>query len=128
MQTLHVQKFNTTEKFIVGKYDLEILTLPRIKLEKVDVAQSKTTTIEIPQSGSVSISKPSEGPGSVYVEEKNKMVWVCNLNSNLVNETIVLQPGRYRVEFRPRNAKESIYTIEKLFKVESGLSSSVKLY
>ncbi len=128
MQTLHVQKFNTTEKFIVGKYDLEILTLPRIKLSKVDIAQSKTTTIEIPQSGSVSISKPTDGPGSLYIEEKNKLVWVCNLNANLVNETIVLQPGRYRVEFRPRNAKESVYTIEKTFKVESGLSTSVKLY
>lgn len=128
MQTLHVQKFNTTEKFIVGKYDLEILTLPRIKLSKVDIAQSKTTTIEIPQSGSVSITKPTEGPGSLYVEEKNKLVWVCNLNSNLVNETLVLQPGRYRVEFRPANAKESIYTIEKTFKVESGLSTFVKLY
>lgn len=128
MQTLHVQKFNSTEKFIVGKYDLEILTLPRIKINKVDIAQSKTTYIEIPQSGNVSIAKPSEGPGSLYVEEKNKMVWVCNLNSSLINETINLQPGRYRVEFRPKNAKESIYSIEKLFKVESGVSSSIKLY
>jgi Ca-activated chloride channel family protein len=128
MQTLHVQNFNTTEKLIVGKYDLEILTLPRTKIEKVDIAQSKTTYIEIPQSGSVNINKPSEGPGSVYLEEKNKLVWVCNLNSNLTNETIVLQPGRYRVEFRPRNMKESIYTIDKTFKIESGLSTAIRLY
>lgn len=128
MQTLHVQKFSTVEKFIVGKYDLEILTLPRIKLNKVDIAQSRTTNIEIPQSGSVSIAKPTDGPGSLYVEDKNTLVWVCNLNSNLVNETLVLQPGRYRIIFRPRNAKESIYTIEKSFKVESGTSSSVNLY
>ncbi|OFY83476.1 MAG: hypothetical protein A3F72_05995 [Bacteroidetes bacterium RIFCSPLOWO2_12_FULL_35_15] len=127
-QTLHIQNFNTTEKFIVGKYDLEVLTLPRIKINKVDVAQSKTTTIEIPQSGSVSISKPNEGPGSVFVEENNKMVWVCNLNNSLTLENLVLQPGRYRVEFRPKNAKESIYTIEKFFKIESGISTSVKLY
>jgi Ca-activated chloride channel family protein len=125
---LHVQKFSTVEKFIVGKYDLEILTLPRIKLSKVDIAQSKTTTIEVPQSGSVSIAKPTEGPGSLYIEQKNKLEWVCNLNSNLMNETLVLQPGRYRIEFRPRNAKESIYTIEKSFKVESGLSTAVNLY
>lgn len=128
MQTLHVQQFNTTEKFIVGKYDLEILTLPRIKLDKVDVAQSKTTFIEIPQSGSVTIAKPSEGPGSLFLEENNKLVWVCNLNSKLVQETIVLQPGKYRIEFRPKNAKESIYTIEKRFKIESGVSTPIKLY
>jgi Ca-activated chloride channel family protein len=128
MQTLHLQAFNTTEKFIVGKYDLEILTLPRIKVNKVDVAQSKTTYIEIPQSGNVTISKPGEGPGSLFVEEKNKMVWVCNLNSNLVQETILLQPGRYRIEYRPKNAKESIYTIERTFKIESGSSTAIKLY
>jgi Ca-activated chloride channel family protein len=127
-QTLHVQTLNTTEKYIVGKYDLEILTLPRIKLDKVDVAQSKTTFIEIPQSGSVTISKPTEGPGSLYLEENNKLVWVCNLNSSLTNETINLQPGKYRVEFRPKNAKESIYTIEKRFKIDSGISTSVRLY
>lgn len=128
MQTLHVQQFNTTEKFLVGKYDLEILTLPRIKVNKVDVAQSKTTFIEIPQAGNVLIAKPSEGPGSIYVEEKNKMVWVCNLNSGLLSETVILQPGRYRVEYRPKNARESLYSIEKLFKIESGMSTTVKLY
>lgn len=128
MQTLHIQAFNTTEKFIVGKYDLEILTLPRIKLSKVDVAQSKTTTIEIPQSGSATIVKPSEGPGSLFVEENNKQVFVCNLNANLTQETLILQPGKYRVEYRPKNAKESIYTIEKKFKIDSGISTPVKLY
>lgn len=128
MQTLHVQQLNATEKYIVGKYDLEILTLPRIKLSKVDIAQSKTTTIEIPLSGSVTISKISDGPGSLFVEQDNKQVWVCNLNSNLLQETIVLQPGRYRIEYRPKNAKESIYTVERFFKIESGISTTVKLY
>ena len=128
MQTLNLQTFNSTEKYIVGKYDLEILTLPRIKLAKVDVAQSKTTTIEIPQSGSATIVKPSEGPGSLYVEENNKLVWVCNLNSNLTQETLILQPGKYRIEYRPKNAKESIYTIEKRFRIDSGISTPVKLY
>ena len=128
MQTLHIQHFNTTEKFLIGKYDLEILTLPRIKLDKVDVGQSKTTYIEIPQSGIVTLSKPSEGPGSLYLEENNKLVWVCNLNSSLVQETINLQPGKYRVEYRPKNAKESIYTIEKRFKIDSGMSTAIRLY
>ena len=64
LNTLHIQTFNSTEKYIIGKYDLEILTLPRIYLNKVDIAQSKTTTIEIPQSGNVTITKPSEGPAS----------------------------------------------------------------
>ena len=125
MQTLHIQQFNTAEKFLIGKYDLEILTLPRIKLDKVDIAQSKTTLIEIPQSGSVTVAKPTEGPASLFLEENNKLVWVCNLNSSMLQETIVLQPGKYRIEYRPKNAKEAIYTIEKRFTVTSGNSTSV---
>ncbi|MBA3705688.1 MAG: VWA domain-containing protein [Bacteroidetes bacterium] len=128
MQTLHVQDFNTTEKFIVGKYDLELLTLPRTKINKVDVAQSKTTFIEIPQPGNLIIAKPSEGPGSIFLEEKNKLVWVCNLKSSIVQETLLLQPGRYRIVYRPKNAKEAIYSVEKTFKIESGISTAVKLY
>ncbi len=128
MNTLHIQLFNTQEKYIVGKYDLEILTLPRIKLEKVDVGQSKTTTIEIPQAGTVNITKPSEGPGSLYVLENNKMVFVCNLNANIMQESILLQPGKYRIEYRPKNAKESVYTIERDFKIESGIITPLRLY
>ncbi|MBL7884399.1 MAG: VWA domain-containing protein [Bacteroidia bacterium] len=128
MQTLNIQQMNNTEKYLIGKYDLEILTLPRIKLDKIDIAQSKTTTIEIPQAGSVSVQKAGEGYGSIYLEENNKLVWVCNLSTSLNQETIVLQPGKYRMEFRPKNAKESIYTIEKRFKIESGISTPIKLY
>ncbi|MCC6691583.1 MAG: VWA domain-containing protein [Bacteroidia bacterium] len=128
MKTLHVQDFTQTEKYIVGKYDLEILSLPRIRLDNVDIAQSKTTTIEIPQAGMAVINKPNEGPGSLYLEEKNKLTWVCNLQDNIIQENIVLQPGSYRVEWRSKNAKESIYTVERRFKVESGSTVSVKVY
>jgi Ca-activated chloride channel family protein len=56
------------------------------------------------------------------------VVWVCNLKESAIQETFVLQPGKYRIEYRPRNSKESIYTVERIFKVESGSSTQVKLY
>lgn len=128
MKTLNVQDFTQTERYLVGKYDLEILTLPRITLDNVDISQSKTTTIEIPQAGMAVITKPSEGPGSLYLEEKNKLTWVCNMLNSGLQENIVLQPGNYRAEWRSKNSKESIYTVERRFKVESGATVTVKLY
>ncbi|MFI5164315.1 MAG: VWA domain-containing protein [Bacteroidia bacterium] len=128
MQTLHVQDFNTYEKYLVGKYDLEILTLPRIMLPNVDIGQSKTTTIEIPQAGNVVIYKPAPGPASIYLEDNNKLVWVHNLNGVNTQENLILQPGRYRVIYRPQNTKESVYTVEKKFTVDSGGSVQVKLF
>ena len=127
MQTLNVQDFGQKEKYLVGKYDLEILTLPRILLSNVDIAQSKTTTIEIPQSGQALVTKPTEGYGSVYLEEKGILTWVCNLQDIGTQETVVLQPGNYRIEWRARNAREAVYTVLRKFKVESGSSVPVKL-
>lgn len=127
-KTMHVQDFGQTEKYLVGKYDIEVLTLPRINLENIDVSQSKTTIIEIPQAGALNISKPSEGFGSLYVEEGNKLVFVCNMQEIGLQELVTLQPGNYRAEWRSKNSKESIYTVERRFKIESGTTTSVRLY
>jgi Ca-activated chloride channel family protein len=127
MKTLNVQDFNMTDRYIVGKYDLEILTLPRIYIENVDIAQSKTTTLKIPRPGLVTIVANNQGYGSIYSEDTNHLEWIYNLDDNLTKETIVLQPGRYRVVFRPKNSKETIYTIERSFSIVSGESSIIML-
>ena len=126
LQTLHVLNFNAYDKFIVGKYDLEVLSLPRIKFNNVEVSQSKTTTIEIPQAGSAYIYKPAPGPASIYLENKNELEWVCNLNANAMQESIVLQPGKYRVVYRPLTAKETVYSLEKKFSIDSNKITEVK--
>ncbi len=128
MATVNVQELGRTEKYITGKYDLEILTLPRIYMYNVDIGQSKTTTIQIPPAGSVNIFKPAEGPGQIFLEEKNELKWVCNLNEKMVNESFALQPGNYRIVYRPKSAKETIYSTERRFKVDSGGQTTVKLY
>lgn len=128
MQTINVQDFGRVEKYICGKYDIEILTLPRIYMNNVDIGQSKTTLIQIPQAGVVSIFKPSEGTGQIFLNEKNKLVWVANLNASQLNENIVLQPGNYTIVYRSKAAHETIYTTERKFKVEPGGQVTVKLY
>ncbi len=126
--TLHVQEFNTTEKYIVGKYDLEVLSIPRITVKDVKISQSHTTTVQIPQPGMITIITTSPGYGSIYAEEKNTLTWVYNLDENSVSQTLVLQPGSYRVIHRPKNSTESSYTVEKSFKIVSGNSSNISLY
>jgi Ca-activated chloride channel family protein len=128
MQTLTIQEFGRLEKYIVGKYDLEILSTPRTYISNVDISQSKTTLIQIPQAGALTIFKPSEGYGQLLLEEKNELKWVCNLNDKQLNENIVLQPGSYRIVFRTKVARETIYTIERRFKIEPGGQITVKLY
>ncbi len=127
MKTLNVQDFNTQVRYITGKYDLEILTTPRINLENVDVAQSKTTTLKIPRPGIVTLIATNPGYGSIYNGDNSGINWVYNMSNTQSKETIILQPGKYKVVFRPKNSKETIYTIEKEFSIVSGESSVVLL-
>ena len=82
MKTVNIQKMNFNHKYIVGKYDLEILTLPRLYINDVDIKQNRHTDITIPKNGRAVISK-SAGPAQLFVLREGKNEWVCNLKMNL---------------------------------------------
>ncbi len=128
MNTLLVSDADKLEKLIVGKYDLEVLSLPGIILNDIVVSQSKTTTVQIPQPGIANIIMQNLGYGQLFLNEKNKLKLIYNINENSYKETLTLQPGAYTVVFRPKNSKESIYTITREFKIESGVAVQVKLF
>lgn len=127
-KTINVQQIGETEKYITGFYDLEIPVLPHMVLENVEIKQSHTTTIEVPRPGLLNLIKPSHGYGSIYVHRNDQFDWVCNIDSNSENETIVLQPGTYTAVFRPEKTKQTIYTIRKTFDIRSGSSLAVELF
>jgi Ca-activated chloride channel family protein len=129
MNTLNMQKMYEEQKYLVGKYDIEIPVLPRINLYNVDIKQSHTTTLEIPRPGLVTFLKSSTGFGSIYLRKSaTSEEWVYNLDNRVKNETILLQPGTYRVVFRAQNAKQTLYTVNKTFDVKEGSSVPVQLY
>jgi len=126
MQTLNVQEFGKTEKYIVGKYDLEILTLPRIKLKSVEIKQSHTNLIKVPGSGPAVFLKGGRGNGAIYLDDGKTLTWVCNLNPDLSNETIYLQPGKYKVVYRLEMLQQTTKSIERNFEIKTGQTTTVK--
>jgi Ca-activated chloride channel homolog len=128
-ETINIQDFDQTEKYIIGAYDIEILCMPRIIVKDVIIAQSHTTTVDIPLPGRAVIQKSTNGYGSLYVEEKNHLTWIYNMKDTpLQQETLYLQPGKYRVVFRSKYSNKSSYSVEKSFNVEPGQTVNVKLY
>ncbi len=127
MQTLNNQKIGETEKYITGKYDLEIPVIPRLYINDVEILQSHTTIVEIPVPGTITFSGPSNGYGSLYLLEPEKQTRIYNLSPAVRQQTILMQPGNYRLVFRNANAKESVYTIRKDFYVESGKALTIEL-
>lgn len=127
MNTLNVQKVDNKQRYLVGAYDLEIQTLPRIYVKGVNIGQSHTTKVEIPQPGMAHIMRNSKGVGDVFLKEGVGLTWLYSLSSELTSESIPLQPGEYKVVFRPTGSKRAFYTIEKDFTIFSGKSQLVEL-
>ena len=128
METLNYQQVERKEKYITGKYDLEIPVLPKILIDNVDIKQSHTTTVEIPRPGIVTLLMFSGGYGGIYINYGEGLERVYNIKPNQKKETIVLQPGKYTVVYRGRNARNTMNTISKSFEVKPGSSESINLY
>jgi Ca-activated chloride channel family protein len=128
MNTLNYQEVNRTEKYIVGKYDIEIPVLPKILLYNIEVSQSSTTTVQIPPAGMVTFLMIAPGYGSVYLRENGKdLKWVYNLSSTTKSESLTLQAGSYTIVYRAMNAKQTLYTISKTFDIQAGSSKVIEL-
>lgn len=127
MQTLHVQNIGETEKYIVGDYDLEILTLPRTYINKVEIRQSVVNKIEIPAPGLLKLNMASGGYGSIFVVEDGKQKFVCNLNPEIRQQDFALQPGKYVLIYRNKKGQRTIYTVEKKFNILSLQTQTINL-
>jgi Ca-activated chloride channel homolog len=125
--TLHVQAMNSKEKYLAGKYDLEILTLPRTIIKNVEIDQSKTTDVLIPSPGILTLNKTYEVYGGIFIVENNKMKKIYELHLKDKQETIAIQPGKYRIVYRSKTARTIHTTVDKEFEITSGGSLSLKL-
>jgi len=127
MTTLHVQHVGQMEKYLVGTYDMEILTLPRIYLSNIEVKQSTVYPIEILNPGIAKISTSNPGFGTIMLLEDGKQKFVCNINSDAKQQEIGLQPGKYKIVFRTKKSKKTIYTIDKNFTITSTQTTTLNL-
>jgi len=125
--TLHVQDINSIEKYLIGNYDIELLTLPRKKFFDVVVSQSAKTTYVIPTPAIVNIILPSRGYGGVFLQNKDKVEQIYYFNANKLQHKLTLLQGNYKVVFRSKSAKQYIYTNEKSFKLKSGETKLIKI-
>ncbi|WP_421918181.1 vWA domain-containing protein [Marinifilum sp.] len=125
-QIINTQKINQSVKYITGTYNLEILTLPRIKIPNVKINQSTTTRIKIPQPGLATIFKPSHGPCSIFVQRNEHLEWIYDMQEKKLRETLTLQPGVYHIIFRNKNASLSQNSRKSSFEIQSGKSVSVR--
>lgn len=126
-QTLHVQQINTTDKYLVGKYDVEVLTLPRI-YKTIEVSQSTTLNLEVPAPGTLNYRCGNAIVGQIFAQnEAGKWEWVFNLSQTSLNGYLDLQPGNYRLVYRQKNLSSTSYTFSKDFRILSNKTTTINL-
>ena len=126
--TLHVMDANYSEKIIVGKYDVEILTIPRIVQRNVEIKQSYTTTLELPQPGRLTVfALTQQYFADLYQMERNTLQWVYKMPVENKTSSIIMQPGKYKIIYRAKGSYRSNQTFEREFIIQSGASTNITL-
>jgi Ca-activated chloride channel family protein len=125
--TLNVQALNSTERYLVGTYDLEILTLPRITVSGVKVDERQTTRVQVPTPGTVTFTSSFEVIGGIFVNNNGRLEKIYQLNDRTLRETVLLQPGNYEVIYRSRLSRAMKSTGVQKIAVKPGDSVSIKL-
>ncbi|MDQ3535162.1 MAG: VWA domain-containing protein [Bacteroidota bacterium] len=128
-ETINIQTIPHQEKYLVGRYDLEVLTLPRTYFKDVVINHKEVNVLHIPSPGILNISSGVPGFGNIYtVDKEGSQKWVCSMNDTKNQETFTIQPGDYKIVFRAKNAFGSKFTEIKNFTIHSGSTTSIKLY
>lgn len=128
-EIIHEMGINDEENFLVGTYDVEVLTLPRKTYKDVTIKEGETIQLDIDSPGVVSIPFPGQGYGSLYqIHGHGRETLLLNFDENARSASFAIQPGEYKVVFRAKNALGSEYTSVKRFTIKQGASSSIKLF
>jgi len=125
--TLNTQKIETKDKYIVGTYQVEILTLPRI-YATVNVQQSAVSDINIKAPGFFTYSGINKITGQIFMKnDDGSWDWVTNLEEGSRNGRVQLQPGEYRMVYRQLELKSSTYTMQNDFRINSNSTTTIKI-
>jgi Ca-activated chloride channel family protein len=125
---VHVQDMNSTHKYLLNSYDLEILTLPRTYIPKVSIEQSKENKIEIPAPGKLQISSWKAQVVSVFIMRGTKQEWVTDLDCKGGEISgVLLQPGFYKIVYRSADSKNTLESKETDAKISSNSTSEINL-
>lgn len=109
-QTVNLQYVNSTQRYIQGNYNIEVLTLPPMVLPNTTIKGLETKEIVVPRPGTLMVITAKQGIGGVYREDDEEMTRVYEFGEIDTKETLQLQPGKYVLITRWNNRKESEYT------------------
>lgn len=97
-ETIAVLRLGEQATLSEGLYDVEVLTTPPTRIEGVQVFSGIPTDLQIAVPGQLALTKPAEATaGVLFLVEKGRLTWVCDLDTDSPTDRLVLMPGNYQV-------------------------------
>ena len=129
LQSLHMQRMGTAEKYLAGTYDVEVLTLPRVYFNNVQIEGNKTLKLSLPAPGILNIRSDVPSWKDLYqLKDGEVQALILHLDDKNSINSLALQPGTYRLVYRAKNAKGSKFTQFKDFTITSGKTLNLNLF
>lgn len=120
------QPIDSKKDYLAGRYDIDVMSLPPIKLTNVGIISGSSTDLQIPLPGQLALSKPKYATtGSVFAYNKGSLQWVCDLNDDLNDERLVLMPGEYQVILKAKGSAEYAATRTARFTITAAKQTAV---
>jgi Ca-activated chloride channel family protein len=92
-----------------------------VQYKDVMVSPNELNRINIPAPGILNIKSSFSGYGSIYlIKDTGGAEWIHNLDDNVVESSLTLQPGDYKLVFRSKNAMGSKFSKVRTFSIRSG--------
>jgi len=119
-ETLYILDADKRQKLITGLYNIEVLTMPRLYFDAVDIEQNGYNHIIIAEPGEVIINFKSPSYGTLLHEHGDILTNLYDFKPGQTHYKFRLQPGYYRIVYREKHKHKSINTGESKFRVKSG--------
>lgn len=126
-KTLHSQTYNDIYKYLIGTYEVEILTIPRI-YKTVEVTQAAVSTISIDAPGELAYTFNKPLVAQLFLQDKSGF-WngVYTFSDSSTAGKILIQPGTYKLVYRTKDMKSSGYTHEKIITITSNKTNTLNI-
>lgn len=126
-ELVNVQNINEKVKYLAGLYDIEVLTLPRTRIEGVKVTSKAEITKTVLDPGQLVVEYNGSQVGGIYKVDKGDLSLVYTVDPNVRGAYLYLQPGQYRFITRPTRSDKTIYTKTKDFYIKSSGVTKVNI-
>ncbi|MFK7756952.1 MAG: VWA domain-containing protein [Flavobacteriales bacterium] len=123
---VHHSDFGMEEQIISGIYNIELLTNPPTLLTNVEITEGELNDIILPAPGTINLRVSGSGYGGIFTDAPGGGKLVKKFSEGNPSGRYILQPGKYKVIYRSRQAKQTIYTFEKEFTITSSATVNVE--